>query len=592
MRFLTITPPTLQHVHPQLQQSSSQHVCTDHAMLRVSVAVGSHLVAALVTALVASLTLFVSPSFAASDPVRSSLDNARKSGVITGSEHKQFIREWNASASAIRSLIRQGKVSRAREVAANRSIVTTMARRKQMKPERVRGIMGGVRATVYVFTKRPWPRTYQRFQFDWDPVTYGYYPGQGVAFQPLFTMARANDLYFAEKTDELVKLTTRLEELKVSRAGGATWEYNFSFAGGSPPWVSGMAQGQAASVLARTYKRTQDPRWVGLGEQVVNTFEARPSEGGFTVPESGGRWYLLYSFAPQQRVLNGHLQAIIGLTEFQRETVGVSTKNELAQVRANEGSTSALALLPRFDTGGWSRYQLGQESDLNYHDLMTEQLDRLGGRLNEPRYDEYAVRFSGYRYSPPIVSFPASSLPDIYPAPRDRFRDSLVIPYRVNRNSSVVVRILDASGKTVRSVSQRSRTGSNRFVWDGRVTSGRSAPAGTYTAEVRATDIAGNRGTYQLGRTFVVRVDSVAPVVTQVRITARGKGSLITVYATDTESPWIAARISGRRDQARVSSSRGVLRVTSAINPAKLRKSGDLLVSDSSDNVTIVSLSR
>ena len=40
--------------------------------------------------------------------------------------------------------------------------------------------------------------------------------------------------------------------LAAERAGGLAWEYYFSFGGGRPPWVSGLAQGTAVQALARS----------------------------------------------------------------------------------------------------------------------------------------------------------------------------------------------------------------------------------------------------------------------------------------------------------------------------------------------------
>ena len=49
-------------------------------------------------------------------------------------------------------------------------------------------------------------------------------------------------------------------DIAVERDGFLTWEYYFAFGGGSPPWISGMAQGTAMQSLARAGHRLNDPR--------------------------------------------------------------------------------------------------------------------------------------------------------------------------------------------------------------------------------------------------------------------------------------------------------------------------------------------
>ena len=46
-------------------------------------------------------------------------------------------------------------------------------------------------------------------------------------------------------------LLTEMIPLAAERAGGIVWEYYFYYSGGSPPWVSAMAQGTALEALIR-----------------------------------------------------------------------------------------------------------------------------------------------------------------------------------------------------------------------------------------------------------------------------------------------------------------------------------------------------
>src|SRR3954452_1515500 len=66
-----------------------------------------------------------------------------------------------------------------------------------------------------------------------------------------------------------------------------------------------------------------------------------------------GPWIRLYGFNGQI-VLNAQLQAIVSLLEYSQ-----TTGDTEADALAHRLQATAQTLFPRFDTGDWSRYQLG-----------------------------------------------------------------------------------------------------------------------------------------------------------------------------------------------------------------------------------------
>jgi hypothetical protein len=94
---------------------------------------------------------------------------------------------------------------------------------------------------------------------------------------------------------------------------------------------------------------------------------------GVQVGLSAGDWFLLYSFDPNQLVLNADLDAVIALHELR-----VASRSPWVTALAHNGLHSLEHYLPRFDTGSWSDYALGgPAADLNYHVLNLELTQQL-----------------------------------------------------------------------------------------------------------------------------------------------------------------------------------------------------------------------
>ena len=110
--------------------------------------------------------------------------------------------------------------------------------------------------------------------------------------------------------------STSCSPLRVPRAGGVAWEYDFAFGGGRPPWVSGLAQGTGVQSMARVAKRLgRQDEVLPILKQALGIFRTNTPEG-VRVPTSDGAEYALYSFAPDLHVINGFVQALIGLYDL------------------------------------------------------------------------------------------------------------------------------------------------------------------------------------------------------------------------------------------------------------------------------------
>jgi len=95
------------------------------------------------------------------------------------------------------------------------------------------------------------------------------------------------------------------------------------------------------------------------------------------VATHAGATYAEYSYAPSDRILNGFIQALVGLYDYTS-----ITKDPLGLSLFEAGDTEARVEVPHYDTGAWSLYDQFGESNLNYHELLTEFLQHLCERTS------------------------------------------------------------------------------------------------------------------------------------------------------------------------------------------------------------------
>ena len=96
------------------------------------------------------------------------------------------------------------------------------------------------------------------------------------------------------------------------------------------------------------------------------------------VARPAGTLYAEYTYAPTDRILNGFIQALNGLYEYAK-----LTGDPLGRQLFETGDAEARAITPLHDTGAWSKYDQYTESNLNYHELLTEFLQSLCVRTSQ-----------------------------------------------------------------------------------------------------------------------------------------------------------------------------------------------------------------
>lgn len=166
------------------------------------------------------------------------------------------------------------------------------------------------------------------------------------------------------------------------------FEHEFSFVHGrllSPPWLSAMAQGEAASLLVRLHLETGEDVFAEAALRALASTRVPVDLGGVAGSLAGRPFLEEYPTAPQSHVLNGAIFALWGLRDV---GIGLGAADWLAD--SAEGLDVVAENIGRWDTGYWSLYDLFPHPRLAniassfYHVLHRDQL-RVCGRITGDR---------------------------------------------------------------------------------------------------------------------------------------------------------------------------------------------------------------
>jgi D-glucuronyl C5-epimerase C-terminus len=380
------------------------------------------------------------------------------------------------------------------------------------------------------WTTEPLLSSGERITFPGSKLIWEYYAGQGIEIQWLATFGEGNGYYLSgHENANLRQLVSEVIPLATARAGGIAWEYMFRFDGGLPPWTSGLSQGTGLEVMARAWSRFKEPADLTAAQRAVGIFETAPPQG-VMVKTAAGAEYAEYTYAPSDRILNGFIQSLVGLYEYT-----AITKDPLGLKLFEAGDAEARAEVPHYDTGGWSLYDQFGESNLNYHELLTEFLQHLCERITKGLPYTPAAAVAPAPASPPPTSTtpptsstgtggtggttasaakasaPPPSTPiagdQVYCTTAQRFSADLKTPPLISLLSTklpVGTRAgVQISLSKISTVELKVKQGSH-VVWSNRATVEHGKPkllwvtpakGGTFTVALTATDLAGNFST-------------------------------------------------------------------------------------------------
>jgi len=166
-----------------------------------------------------------------------------------------------------------------------------------------------------------------------------------------------------------------------------------------PPWLSAMAQGEAASLLVRAHHRTGEERFAAAAVRALAPLRLSVAEGGVRAELGGGFFPEEYPSTPPSFVLNGAIFALWGCRD-----VAVGLGDEGASALYEEGVDTLAANIHRFDTGYWSLYDLFPHPVRNlasgaYHLLHLNQLRAVHAVSPRPQFAHTIERFARYQES-------------------------------------------------------------------------------------------------------------------------------------------------------------------------------------------------
>src|SRR3954454_24986074 len=331
--------------------------------------------------------VLTAPASAAPDALLGALQRAEAGGALAPAQGVGY-RDVLANARTVRDSL-QGV--RRREMAAAIAVAGSIAKRGQLTVGRMPAVFltlarnaqwwaaNGPRAAGSPGENgargrrcKPLPARARaaRISFPGSELVFQYYPGLGLQLQVNGTWGRANALFGSSNPAFWARGAALLNELLplgVLRSGVLAWESLFPIFGGRPPWISALSQATAVQALTRAAAKLGRPDLLQVAGAGAGAF-AFPPPAGVRVKLGGGMaWFVLYSFAPRQRVLNAHLDALAALFDY------VTASNDPgARAAYAAGLRAAHRRIHTFDTGVWSKYaNPGPLADLNYHVLNT-----------------------------------------------------------------------------------------------------------------------------------------------------------------------------------------------------------------------------
>lgn len=411
----------------------------------------------------------------------SALRSLEREGALAEADYARYSSAYQAARRSLRRLSGT-RATELRDVLAN---IEAIAAQGQLAPSRLPLLFLTLERNRQWWTTGPLLSYGRRVGFPGSQLVWEYYPGQGIEVQWLATFGEANGFYLSGNNSDLQAVLDEALPLASRRAGGIAWEYMFHFDGGAPPWTSGLSQGTALQAFARAGTRLHEPAYLTAAKEALAIFQAPPPEG-VRVPTPDGAHYLEYTYAPRERILNGFIQAVIGLYDYTQ-----LTHDPLGEQLFEAGDAEARAEVPHYDTGAWSLYDQSSESDLNYHELVTTFLQNLCERtrrglpLPAPEaaaiagdevYCETAERFREYMHEKPAISLLSHTLPAGARAG---------VQMRLSKVSRVTLSVR-RGGSLIWSNTATVSAGTPRLLWP------TPHGAGSYSITLQAVDLAGN----------------------------------------------------------------------------------------------------
>jgi len=127
-------------------------------------------------------------------------------------------------------------------------------------------------------------------------------------------------------------------------------------------WPSALAQGFGMSALVRGFAITKDSAYLYCAQEALKAFTINVKNDGIVTENEFGVFFEEYPIAQPDHVLNGFIYALFGLHDVYKHTGNIQAK-ELFEA----GIKSLKTILPRYNSGNWTKYSLNETSTIKNH---------------------------------------------------------------------------------------------------------------------------------------------------------------------------------------------------------------------------------
>lgn len=199
----------------------------------------------------------------------------------------------------------------------------------------------------------------------------------------------------------LIQANWLCENFNVGPNNSVVWyyQYDIPFYKLRKPWISGMAQGEALSVLLRAFQITKDEAYFNLANKAWNIFSVSVENGGvITTYPDGAKIIEEYPTLPGSCVLNGFIFALFGVYDF-----WILTQDQQYRHLFEDCIESLKKNLKRYDTSYWTLYDLWKPLRLTarfYHRLHIVLLKVLFDITKEKFFLDTSERWISYLKNP------------------------------------------------------------------------------------------------------------------------------------------------------------------------------------------------
>lgn len=165
-----------------------------------------------------------------------------------------------------------------------------------------------------------------------------------------------------------------------------------------PPYASAMVQGEAISVLVRGYHLFGNSDYLDCAAKALKPYSIPATEGGVLETFCGMPFYEEYPTKTPSLVLNGFIFSLFGLYDLSNTN---HKSAELAKELFEKGTATLVKLLPLYDGGFCSRYDLSyitappRNKNMNpfYHAIHVNQLVAMNSIIHSDILSYYIAEW-------------------------------------------------------------------------------------------------------------------------------------------------------------------------------------------------------